>query len=219
MKTHKMKPILFSAPMVRAILAGEKTVTRRVIKQEYVDDALSSPARKSNPDIPDEKFVWCLCDAPYEPGDILWVREAWCDPTPDQRGCPILYKADMPMHWDAEDTECGTAVTLKAEDYKWRPSIFMPRAAARIFLRVVNVWAERLNSIRDVGVIAEGIDRTVNRTMGQRRLAFADLWNSINAKRDGGAYAWERNPWVWVIEFERVADRGWPTWEKGGLTI
>ena len=73
------------------------------------------------------------------PGDILYVRETWCDPTPDQSGYPILYKADMPMHWDAEDVEFGKEVTLKAEDYKWRPSIHMPKEYARIFLRVTDV--------------------------------------------------------------------------------
>jgi len=209
METRKMKPILFSTPMVRKVLAGEKTVTRRAIKPQPVLDA-------------EGMWQWRDCQwmnggigfpktgiedyAPYKPGDILWVRETWMrvpiyeqGPFPPQQR-PVkeyayFYKADE---------------SSPNPDNKWRPSTFMPREAARIFLRVRDVRAERLQEISGQSVLAEGVDNgSSNPTMGKRwenmqRMAFADLWNSINAKRNGGAYAWEKNPWVWVIEFEGV---------------
>ena len=80
-----IKPILFNTEMVRAILDGRKTCTRRIIKAEKVDNVLSSPARKSNPDIPDAQFIKCLVDMKYEPGDILYVRETWVKDTKKER--------------------------------------------------------------------------------------------------------------------------------------
>ena len=79
-----MKPILFNTEMVRAILDGRKTCTRRVVKKDKVDAVLSSPARMGNPDIPDDRFIKCLCTAPCEIGDILYVRETWAPMYPDE---------------------------------------------------------------------------------------------------------------------------------------
>lgn len=216
-----MKPILFNTDMVRAILDYHKTVTRRVIKPAamgltYED---GSPARKP----------------PYSSGDILYVRETWCDPS--GTGYPYLYKADMPMHWDAEDTECGVPVDLKAEDYTWRPSIHMPREAARLFLRVTDVRVEQLqDSFFKPGVTIlacqeEGISigdqcRECIENYGSpccidendgdderececgllddERDEFAALWDRTIKPAERDSYGWEANPWVWVIEFERI---------------
>ena len=160
-----MKPILFNTDMVKAILAGKKTVTRRVIKPHF------RPGEASWQVITEKhtgKYVrieyldeWenetRYMREPCQPGDILYVRETWADPS--GTGWPIVYKADLPMRWDAEETEHGEAVDLRAEDFKWRPSIHMPEWAARIFLRVTAVRAERLQSITPEQAIREGISR------------------------------------------------------------
>ena len=193
-----MKPILFNTDMVRAILEGRKTVTRRVVKPQ--------PEGAPIP-IPDEKY-WLGCFAgddkcraiksSYLPGDTLYVRETWCDPS--ETGWPILYKADMPMHWDAEDTETGIAVDLKTADYKWRPSIHMPREAARIFLRVTGVQVERLQEITEEQAIAEGFEAFEHEPA---TVGFVETWNSTIKKADRALYGWAANPWVWVVAFER----------------
>lgn len=108
----RVLPILFNTDMVRAILDGRKTVTRRVVKWDKVDAVLSSPARMGNPDISDDKFIKCLCAAPCEPGDILYVRETWRPndfPWMDEK---YIYKADEHnADWNL---------------HKWHPSIHMP---------------------------------------------------------------------------------------------
>lgn len=206
-----MKPILFNAEMVRAILDGRKTVTRRVVKPQ------------PNKEMPDnhnvckmpiwtndgKKTMWYMDTieqypfkrtryfeqvAPYEPGDILYVRETWCDPSGTEY--PFLYKADMPMHWDAEDTEIGVPIDLRAEDYTWRPSIHMPREAARLFLRVTDVRAERLKNM----TAGQAMDEGFTDWNDAKR-----VWNSTIKKADLPRYGWDANPWVWVIEFERIS--------------
>ena len=122
-----MKPILFNTDMVKAILAGKKTVTRRLVKfktgqnPKWTGYIADGPVIYGSNNIPAVK-------APYTPGEILYVRETWADPS--GTGWPICYKADLPMHWDAEETEHGEAVDLRVEDFKWRPSIHMPKEAA-----------------------------------------------------------------------------------------
>ena len=247
-----MKPILFNADMVRAILEGRKTVTRRAVKLKYSNTHLEMFTNKygtrliekqnEEPGVTTIKnsdgttahtLLACIEKAPpCRPGDILYVRETWCDPS--ATGWPILYKADMPMHWDAEDTETGIAVDLKTADYKWRPSIHMPREAARIFLRVTDVRAEGLQaSFFDTGatVLAcqkEGIDirdqcvecvaaygspccidsESECGILDEVRSYFSDLWDSTIKEADLSRYGWAANPWVWVIEFERCERPG-----------
>lgn len=199
------KPILFSTEMVKAILKGRKTQTRRVIK-----GALPDHEYEFMPDgwVRIDKSTNALIKCPYgQPDDILWVRETWYyenhmyDPSEGDALHRYVYKADNP------DYPVNTGVGK----HGWRPSIHMPRAAARLFLRVKNVRVERLQEINAKDIIAEGTpyDREIYKmpcnieNAGETYLkgCFLRLWNNINAKR---GYGWEVNPWVWVIELERL---------------
>lgn len=201
-------PILFSSEMVRAILDGRKTQTRRVLKMKETNIP---------PSVPDKFFVTnaLLANCPYGvPGDLLWVRETWqglvnvyddllpwSHTSPLYRGrenvVEIGYKADYPNPID----DGGWVV--------WVPSIHMPRWASRITLRVVDVRVERLQEISEEDAQAEGVNPLPSPVSspestwrGLRYVpAFAMLWNDINAARGCG---WDVNPWVWVVEFERV---------------
>lgn len=216
------KPILFSTPMVQAILVGRKTMTRRVIKPQptywddgecvYGKDNIVGPefynpicVDKDGEQYPGEEVYGIYsdngeygCESPYKPGDVLWVRETW---SPVQvLPKRYLYKAD------AENGGEGDGLPIR-----WRPSIHMPRAAARIFLRVTDVRVERVQDILCGDMQREGcIPKTV--TGGQWQQWQHDywipLWDSISAER---GYGWDKNPWVWVYSFERVdKPAGWP---------
>ena len=179
--------MLFNTEMVRAILEERKSVTRRAALKS---DELRSFPCSAYPDgwwfrgrvYASKEKAMCsvegvmrLCE--YRPGDILWVRETWAE-----MPYGIVYRADgeEPEGWDQDD--------------RWRPSIHMPKKAARLFLRVTGVRVERLQEIDDAGVVAEGLE------IG---CYFDELWNRTIKKRDLPAYGWDVNPWVWVIEFER----------------
>lgn len=209
----KEKPILFSTPMVRAILAGRKTVTRRVIKPQPPSIGqyrFSNPPYKAFWNHLHKKWWLTPLDVdefdpsprelyeyacPYgQPGDRLWVRETW-------------RKLDCPQHDEGQPpgTLClCNQVQYRADgdsDGKWRPSIFMPRWASRVTLEITGVRIERLQEISEADAIAEGVEaRGPNHVVGAR-YRFGQLWNPINAKR---GYGWEANPWVWVVEFKRV---------------
>lgn len=225
---ERMKPILFNTEMVRAIKEDRKTATRRVVKEQPKGQLVPLPDESGWPGYFGEADTPRVMKPPYFVGDILYVRETWCDPS--GTGYPILYRADMPMHWDAEDTETGVSVDLKAEDYTWRQSIHMPKDYARLFLRVTDVRVERLQDITEEQAVREGIYQLPND--GQFNSAcwtyladpFADdpfgkvwsadegargcfrwLWGSTIKPADRGLYGWLANPWVWVIEFERIS--------------
>ena len=190
----EMRPILFNSTMVRAILEGRKTVTRRVVKPQ--------PEKKPMP-IPDEKYwlgcfdgddVCRLMNPPCCPGSVLYVRETWAIFPVIEAGSVVAgtrrfyYKADEDNRTDGWT-------------FKWRPSIHMPREAARIFLRVTDVRAERLQDITEEGAFAEGAQTTA--TFQSARYVFRDIWDSTIKPADRVHYGWEANPWVWVISFER----------------
>lgn len=200
-----MKPILFHTDMVRAILEGRKTVTRRVVKPQPV----GQPAQMGK----DSCWPGCFASAederiyrpPYQPGDILWVRETWqFIPCIDcglyvHGGC-----TDTPITYEDKDS-IGEGCFIYRADYPepqrvyWKPSIHMPRDAARIFLRVKGVGVERLQDIDDAGVTAEGLE------IG---CYFDELWDSTIKPADRTIYGWDANPWVWVIQFERAKELG-----------
>lgn len=189
-----MKPILFNTNMVKALLDGRKTVTRRVVKPQPIAE-VKELYRKDDTDIWRTYGVdwWYEFRAPFIPGDILWVRETWCESL-GQAG-KYFYRA-----------YAGPRDEMKEYAHsfnRWRPSIHMPRDAARIFLRVTEVRAERLQDITTKDIRAEG---AVGRHFqAATRGAFADLWDSTIKPKDLPTYGWAANPWVWVIEFERIS--------------
>lgn len=217
MMTATYKPMLFSGPMVRACLrdVDPKEMTRRIIKPLKIADHYGEPLWDAA--WVDGKHPHQYLQVPYsggttqryfsriEPGDVIWAREAW-QYEREGTGCPddngVLYRATDPG-WDDNDT-----------GLRWRPSRYMPRWACRLWLRVTAVRPERLQDITTADAIAEGMTPTWE---GQSAPGvphkseidqFADLWDSINAKRGHG---WDTNPWVWVYTFERAArPEGWP---------
>lgn len=204
----KDRPILFSAPMVRALLAGNKTQTRRTLKLrpgfdlEQRDDGQWWPWAE-HPERCDD--VWMDC--PYgQPGDRLWVREAWR--VIDVADCfaPREITAAHRIWFEADGQH-------KPPAGRYRPGMFMPRWASRITLEVSGVRVERLQDISEADAQAEGTTpipdpwdhvRLACADIGcsgpqPHRLGFRELWRDIN-----GPDSWDPNPWVWVVEFKRV---------------
>lgn len=190
-----IKPILFNTEMVRAILDGRKSCTRRIVKHD-VEAILNSPYHKENPDVEDKQIISKLCMPPYQPGDILYVRETWHKYTKrvgKGEACYLKefygYKASIANSEDANEP--------------WKPSIYMPKEAARIWLKITDVRVERLQDITEVQAQAEGCNSGLLTGACTARGQFEDLWNSTIKKSDLDRYGWNANPWVWVIEFER----------------
>ncbi|MTI82607.1 MAG: hypothetical protein FH756_01650 [Firmicutes bacterium] len=189
------KPIIFSTEMVKAILEGRKTQTRRIMNPQPL---FYTGRRYIVPDNAPKK--WHDCDdifaagfCPYgQPGTVLWVRETWADLRGMGFGFPFAYKVDTPS--GSEGDRCRIEFGVK-----WKPSIHMPRKAARLFLKVKDVRVERLQEIvSGKDVYREGCPESEKHNAFNW---FMKLWNNINAKR---GYGWETSPWVWVIEFEVV---------------
>lgn len=189
--------MLFSAPMVRAILDGRKTVTRRLVKPNphKVDGGVpfaDAPAWAHAE--PGSAVMRC----PYGVrGDRLYVREAWAAPHAYDHLPPRLIPQDARIHYAATEDRGGLL---------WRPSIHMPRWASRITLEVTGVLVEQLQEISYEDARAEGAefwrnDGTLTELppCSAHRYAFEDLWTSIN-----GADSWNANPWVWVVSFRRL---------------
>lgn len=181
-----IKPILFNGEMVRAILDGRKTCTRRVIKHN-VDAILNSPYRMEHPEVEDAWLIKKLCRPPYEPGDIMYVRETWGEGYAEGT---YIYKAD--------DKLAKLPTFEKTSKILYHPSIHMTKEAARIWLRVTNVRVERLQDINDNEAEAEGFTDYTSTALG-----FAYTWDHTIKKSDFYRYGWAANPWVWVIQFER----------------
>ena len=229
----RVLPILFNTEMVRAILDGRKTCTRRVVKPQPTNSreyGLQWKGIYGELELPSsiESYAYSFGSyAPYQPGDILYVRETWhkyAKLVGKGEGCHLEerygYKASIANSEDAEEP--------------WKPSIHMPKEAARIWLKVTDVRVERLQDITEDGAKAEGmpdsLDYPVDKaycplckgegiigtvdvhSLGHMdvdcpycdnyRKRFENLWNSINQKCLD-CYGWNANPWVWVIEFER----------------
>lgn len=185
----KERPILMSAPMVRAILSGMKTQTRRTAKPRRNPSLLDGSWADSYVLDPGNA-EWLMRDNQYgQPGERLWVREAWHTVDGDH----VFYRADY-AHDPAGDREHGI---------RWKPSIHMPRAFSRILLEIVAVRVERLQDISAEDAIAEGISISITQgftDINVFRAAYRDLWESIN-----GSGSWAANPWVWVVEFRRMS--------------
>lgn len=205
------KPILFNTEMVQAILEGRKTVTRRVIKPQPIAGIRKSVFVPSGIEDGHGREIKLL----YKVGDILWVRETWniCNMNYEDNAITFIYKADK----SEEESTIRTIVTDKSfEKYErsmaennpeWRPSIHMSKVAARIFLKVTDVRVERLQDITETQVRKEGFKDYLDLetdTMYPSGYYFKQTWDSTIKKQDIDKYSWGSNPWVWVIEFERV---------------
>lgn len=212
----RIRPILFNGDMVRAILDGRKTCTRRVIKpqweecphckyvhNEYIYDKLAQNvycARCGYPLVPERR-------APYQPGDILYVRETWCGWYLPLVGMHYRYRATEP---DGNKRPTSPEYDCDVEKISWHPSIHMPKEAARIWLKVKNVRVERLQDITAEQVVKEGttgltmdLIQSSDELKRHYDIPFAVLWDSTIKKADRNLYGWAANPRVWVIEFER----------------
>ncbi|PWL71023.1 MAG: hypothetical protein DBY27_03095 [Clostridiaceae bacterium] len=217
-----MNPILFNTEMVRSLLSGVKTCTRRVVKGAHFqwdfwcmdDNAVMTGIRADGEEYPlpveglwavfiqDGNPEFLMLKAPYQPGDILWVRETWYQDT--ER---YMYRADYSK--TEKFYRNGKEVTVK-----WRPSIHMPKDAARIFLQVKNVRVERLQDVGYEGCKAEGIwddykthSEKYHENLAERAypVVFSEFWDCTIKKQLLPRYGWDANPWVWVIEFERIS--------------
>lgn len=197
------RPILFSGPMVRAILAGHKTQMRRVVKPWEPSYPTSVP--KALPAdfsmLPDGTSFRATC--PYgQPGDRLWVRETWSSDF--ARHYPydrVWYAADDDRRHDIV-VRNGVRGIYSPESqqfvpFRWHPSIHMPRSACRLVLEITSVRVERLNDISQEDAELEGVQ--CNMSPLSFREHFQRLWEHIN-----GAGSWEANPWVWAVEFRRA---------------
>lgn len=220
----KERPILFSGPMVRAILAGTKTQTRRVVRPQPFDDSCGGQPMVGHRDLAGtfapHVFGACmakLAPCPHgQPGDRLWVRETWyCDDFEVQRGIKevkgardlLEYRADH----DCRNWEAGCPCRDDQGRGSWRPSIHMPRWASRLTLKLTQVRVERLQDISEEDAIAEGVASSdaLEALRGDSALliqetyrrGFRHLWDSLNAKR---GFEWETNPFCWVLSFRRI---------------
>lgn len=200
----RVLPVLFNTDMVRAILDGHKTVTRRVVKPQM--DACPSCRHIHTDYIYDRNAENIYCAScgepfhpemkpPYQPGDILYVRESiW-----QNVGHTLDVDGETRVIWGRLFKYVASDENPESWEWVRRPSIHMPKEAARIWLKVTNVKVERLKDIDTLGCQCEGIDITRNGVFKR----FSLLWNSAIKKADLDRYGWEANPWVWVIRFER----------------
>ncbi len=183
-----IKPILFNTEMVKAILDGRKSCTRRALKLPFTvhpNGYITKPKGNEN---------LCPYEPPYQPEDILYVRETFYR----DENC-ILYKANN-ENLTGYRNMSGDDVSVK-----WNPSIHMPKEAARIWLKVTDVRVERLQEITADSIRNEGLSSLAVHC-GDMEIALKEwenLWNSTIKKSDLDRYGWDANPYVWVIEFER----------------
>lgn len=209
------KPILFNTAMVQEIMAGDKTCTRRLIKNKYSNTDIEWFENKYG-----RRLVYMQNDAPtdiihengsrtchvkaceeikapYEIGDILYVRETW-----------RVWDSDICTCYECHGCNHGKYIYKAGygddEELKWKPSIHMPKEAARIFLRVTAVKVERLQDITTEGCFKEGITFDYNSPNTEFDF-FEELWDSTIKKEDIEAHGYKANPWVWVIDFEVVS--------------
>ncbi len=197
-----IKSILFNTEMVRAILNGKKSCTRRIVEPRQLVGLLPDKCKNgmSEEFLKEKKFMFKpYCDmtnielinaaykAPYQPGDILYVRETWS---------PVFVRPRRYLY----KVECKEAENLPI---KLPPSIYMPKEAAHIWLKVTDVRVERLQEMDKMDAVKEGIDTRLCFNLNHALAKFKKMWNSTIKKSDLNRYGWDANPWVWVVEFER----------------
>lgn len=212
MKTEKQRvnehPILFNGSMVRAIQENRKRVTRRPLipqpKMEFSGKLVNSLNYS-------EDWMWAGFGNPNDPrywkcpygkiGDLLWLRETWCKFEPEHYiDTKYAYRANT----DADGDEIRREYIRCGYPYQWKPSIHMPKEAARIWLEITDLRVERLQDIGPVGVAVEGFTSYVSNPLlacTDLKQQWIDSWDAIYADR---GYGWEINPWVWVTSFKRI---------------
>ena len=213
---NRVLPILFNTEMVRAILDGRKTCTRRLVKTRRKDACGFYVTKKTDGSFvgiyeydENESMFDNPFEPPYQPGDILYVRETWehfecCCCEGDEHG--NCYREPQQS---ALNKSCGCYMYRATDeiygDAMWHPSIHMPKEAARIWLKVTNVKVERLQDITSEQICKEGVEVEEPYVLNgeEKRYAFSSLWNSTVKKSELDRYGWDASPWVWVIEFER----------------
>ncbi|WP_234734520.1 hypothetical protein [Tellurirhabdus bombi] len=224
-------PILYSTPMVQSIQNGRKTNTRRVVKPQPGFDRMGLTSAGwvykdglwHYPEASPEISIKC----PYgQIGDTHWVRETWCELVPEHVGkSKYVYRADLSFT-DGDGERCRQDYIKAGFPYHWKPSIFMPKEACRIWLRIKDIRIERLQDISEEDALSEGVERCTvylidtkqdalrfrdytsrydldhpkHRWLHTAKDSFRSLWQKIN-----GWESWRENPWVWRIEFERIA--------------
>ncbi len=213
----RVLPILFNTDMVRAILDGRKTVTRRPVRYKYSNTEMEMFTNKYGTrlieiqkDIEGESYgrnpdgsTWHKLRAyieknpPYRKGDILYVRETF-RPLSNHPKARFEYAADWSTKYfeNSKEPNC-------CNGGKWKPSIHMPKEAARIWIKVTDVRVERLQDMNKMDAVKEGIDTRCCVNLAHALTKFKKLWDSTIKKSDLALYGWDANPWVWVIEFER----------------
>lgn len=221
------RPIIFSGPMVTAILEGKKTMTRRATAVNLTHDCFASPVTFY--DMGENKWACQNCGHGVEQDggssfrcpfgavrDRLWVRETWgwnYGPAGMlSEDCAITYRVDgkqRPFDGNAIVNQTGKFLTGEG---KWKSPIFMPRWASRLTLEILSIKVERLQDIGIADIQAEGVlpsdypNGTYTAEFGWEHRLWREGWDKLNGKRAGSAYAWEKSPWVWVLEFRRVGE-------------
>ncbi len=201
----KERPILFSAPMVLALLAGTKTQTRRALKSQPLEIIKGKKINgvqswigltERGEKIEDNRGVCFRCKF-GESGDRLWVRESWKPYATECGERGAVYAADKTRKAAGHDWRHPVPIARQSAD-AWRPSIFMPRWASRLTLEVTEVRVQRLQSISVDDCRAEGFDGSSN-SVKSPYSEFAAIWDAINGEK-----SWDGNPWVWAISFRKV---------------
>lgn len=213
---NKPKPILFNTEMVQAISNGYKLATRRRIDQEKYLGVLQTPSRRRHPEIPDEYYIKKLVKPQYAPGDILYVRETWafkccldCMDIAEDDSC-MLGKIST-IHEDKDSISEGCYIYRadypRPDRIIWRPSIHMPKAAARIWLEVTHVKIQRLQEMTLDDFLSEGVmirPEAYNDPDNDIQIMhiFTSIWDSTIPPQEKDKYGWAANPWVWVYDFK-----------------
>ena len=185
----KERGMIFNDEMVRAILGGNKTQTRRIVEEKFYGRAVAAELLAKH--------------CPYgQPGDRIWVRETYRVHGKATDVATLVYRASVRNSWTEQTHRVPVEVCNKPVSEKWTPSIHMPRWASRILLEITDVRVERLHDMSEADAKAEGATPATYKITPSEavyRVGFGDIWRSIYGQDN-----WLSNPWVWVIEFKRI---------------